>query len=261
VLLHGGMVSHYYYKPVIAELEKQFDVIALDHLGQGESDRPSPDAYRYDLPALADTVAAVMEALEVPRARVWGHSVGGAVAITLAARRPERVERLILEDAAYYPMPKTLISRLVMTPGIGEFFFLRLSSRRDLKTHFLRAYRDRSFVTDEMVDYYWERFNRAGARAANYAIITRVVGALVDNPGDPGRIQVPTLIAWGDEDRLFPLAHGKRLVTQVPGARLEVIPACGHVPHEERPDERLRSVVPFLRGEEAAPAAAGASGG
>ena len=59
-------------------------------------------------------------------------------------------------------------------------------------------------------------------------------------------MRAPTLLVWGDEDRLVPLAHGRRLARAIPGARLEIVPACGHMPFIERPDEFLRVVRPFL---------------
>jgi pimeloyl-ACP methyl ester carboxylesterase len=245
VLLHGFLVSHYYFRAVVPSLAKRYEVITVDLMGQGESDRPPPAKFTYDLPSLADSVAACLDALERPRFRLWGHSMGGGVAVTLAARHPQRVERLVVEDAAIYPVPLPLEGKIAMLPGVGKLIFKSLYSRRDLARHLKGVHRDPNLCTDEEVDYYWERFTRAGAREANYALL-KMIAALPDNTGDPGRVGCPTLIVWGDEDRTTPLAHGKRLVKQIVGARLEVIGACGHRPHEARPAELLRTVEPFL---------------
>ncbi|MSP60159.1 MAG: alpha/beta fold hydrolase [Myxococcales bacterium] len=251
VLLHGFLVSHWYFRPVIAPLAERFEVIALDLPGHGESDNPPPDRFGYDFPAMADLVVAALDALGVGKVRLYGHSMGGGIALTLAARHPDRVERLLLEDPAVYPLPISLEGRLALLPGIGPFLFKNVYRRSDLRKHLRNAYRDPTLGTEELIDYFWERFNRAGARAAYYATL-KYLGSLADNTGDPGRITAPTLIAWGEEDRIIPLAHGKRLARQIPGARLEVIPACGHSPHEERPDELLRVALPFLLGEDGA---------
>jgi pimeloyl-ACP methyl ester carboxylesterase len=248
VLLHGYLVSHWYYRAVIPRLAERFEVIAIDLPGQGESDRPPPERFSYDLPSLADTIGFCLDALGKPRVRIAAHSMGGGVAITLAARQPQRVERLVLEDAAIYPLPMPIEGKLALLPGVGKLIFKSVYARRDLARHLRSVYKDPALATDELIDYYWERFNRAGARDANYALL-RMLDRYADNTGDPGRIQCPTLLVWGEEDRAVPLAHGKRLVKQIPGARLEVIGSCGHSPHEERPDEYLRVVLPFLDGE------------
>jgi pimeloyl-ACP methyl ester carboxylesterase len=248
VLIHGYLVSHYYFKPVIAELAKRFEVIAIDLFGHGESDRPSPDTFGYDLPALADSVAAALDKLGIARARVWGHSMGGGVALTFAARHPDKVERLLLEDATVYPLPLPLQGRIVLLPLVGKLLFDNLYSRREFATFERSAYRDPALFDEAAIDYYWERFNRAGGRAALYALLKHTITALDDQTGDPARVKAPTLIVWGEEDRIVPLAHGERLAKAIQGARLEVVKACGHVPHEEGVPALLAAAVPFLVG-------------
>ncbi len=257
VLIHGYLVSHWYFRQVIGDLARRFSVIALDLPGHGESDRPSPDRFGYDLPALADVVAGTLDALGVPRAHVWGHSMGGGVALTLAARHPEKVDRLLLEDAAVYPLPLPLQGKLVLLPLVGRAIFMKLYARRDLAAVERSAYRDPSLFDEQAVDYYWERFNRAGGRAALYALFEHTITALDASTGDPARVKAPTLVVWGDEDRVVPPAHGERLAREIQGARLEVVKACGHVPHEEGIGPLLAAALPFLTGE----AAAGTGGG
>jgi pimeloyl-ACP methyl ester carboxylesterase len=245
---------------VIPALAKHYSVIALDLLSHGESDRTAPEKFAYDMPAMADLVAEAASALALPKFHLWGHSMGGGVALTLAARHPARIERLLLEDASVYPPPIPLTGRLVLAPGIGRFLYMKVLSRRDVKSYFATAFRDPALNTDEMIDYIWERFNRPGGRAGCYAAL-QAISKLADNTGDPGRVEAKTLIVWGDEDRIIPLAHGRRLQKLIPGARLEVIPACGHSPHEERPEEILRVALPFFAGEAALPRGAEAGGG
>jgi pimeloyl-ACP methyl ester carboxylesterase len=250
VLVHGYLVSQHYFRAVRPQLEQRFDVIGLDLPGHGESDRPSSDRYAYDLVSHALAVADTMDALGVRRASVWGHSMGGGVAVTLAARQPDRVERLVAEDAMLYPQPMPLRGRIALLPGIGEVLFKRLYSRRDLASYLRGVHKDPRVFTDDDADFYWERFNRPGGRDAAYAGL-RQIAALDGATADPGRVRCPSLLVWGEEDRTVPLAFGRRLAKQLAGARLEVIPASGHSPHEERPAEVLRTVLPFLTGDEA----------
>jgi pimeloyl-ACP methyl ester carboxylesterase len=246
VLLHGYMLSHHSFQPILSALAAEHEVIALDLPGFGESDRPPPSRYGYDLGAFAGSVDETLRALGVERAAVMGHSMGGGVALTLAARRPERVERLVLMAAAVYPLPLPVESRLFFTPMVGAFLWKNGASRADMRRVMRRDdVRDPQVITEEYVDYYWARFNRAGAREASLATLSSL-SRLSNNTADPGRVRAPTLLVWGDEDKRVPLSHGKRLSRAIVGAELRVVPACGHLPHLERTDELLRQVVPFL---------------
>jgi pimeloyl-ACP methyl ester carboxylesterase len=245
VLLHGLMTGHWIYQPILPALERERDVIAIDHLGFGESDKPAPEAYGYDGPAFASTVNEVMEKLGVARADVLGHSMGGAAALALAARHGARVDRLVLACPAVYPLPRYADHQLLLS-SVGPFLWKHVLG----KSMFARGWRGRhvrdgAVISDELVDQVWEFFNRPGGREAAYAASVQLA-KLNNNNADPGRVRAPTLLLWADEDRLVPLAHGKRLVKSIPGARLAVVPACGHDMFIERPDEVLRQVMPFL---------------
>ena len=252
LLIHGWMMSHWYFRPLLELIGGEREIFAVDLPGFGESDRPSPSAFAYDAAAFADVVDGVMGALGLVRADVLGHSMGGGVAITLAARHPERVQRLVAVAGALYPITElTPMARLALLPVVGA----TLARFGLTRGGFARACREQSVrdgrcLDDEWVDYYWARLKRAGGQDASHACLT-VMSSAAENNGDPGRVRAPTLLVWGDEDRLIPLAHGRRLARAIAGARLEIVPASGHMPFIERPDEFLRVVHPFL----AAPAA------
>jgi pimeloyl-ACP methyl ester carboxylesterase len=253
VLVHGFLLSHHSFRPVLGALAAAREVIALDLPGFGESDRPPPSGYGYDAPAFADTVAEVLEVLGVGRAALLGHSMGGGVALRLAARWPERVERLVLVSAAVYPLPMPVEAKILLAPTVGGFLWKNVASRADLRRIMRRDdVCDPSLITDEYVDYWYARFCRAGAREASYAALQHIA-RLSSHSHDPAGVRAPTLIVWGEEDRKIPLAHGKRLARAIAGARLEVLPACGHTPQLERPDELVRLVRQFLDEPAAAP--------
>lgn len=249
LLIHGLFVSHYCYGPVLEELERRFAVTAFDLPGFGESDHPDLEHYRYDPVNTAAATAELMGVLGISQANVIGHSMGGGVAMTLAARHPERVHRLVLEDGWAYHIDPGATGRLSLLPFIGPILFERVLGRRDFAHHFHRVPRDPGFITEEYIDYYWERFNRSGARRSAHAAL-KAYDALSDDNVDPGRVSAPTLVIWGADDRLIPLDHGRRLARQIPGARLSILPLCGHSPHEEKPSEFLAEVIPFLEGRE-----------
>src|SRR5262249_36291222 len=105
--------------------------------------------------------------------------------------------------------------------------------------------RDGRCLDEEWIDYYWARLNRAGGHDAAHRCLSNLSSA-PDNNGDPGRVRAPTQIVWGDEDRLGPTAPRRRLQRAIAGARLDIVPASGHMPFIERPEEFLRVVRPFL---------------
>jgi pimeloyl-ACP methyl ester carboxylesterase len=246
VLVHGFMLSHHSFQPVVRALAAEREVIAVDLPGFGESDRPPPSSYGYDAAAFADTVTEVLERLDVGRVALLGHSMGGGVALRLAARWPERVERLVLVAAAAYPLPMSVEARILLSPTVGGFLWKNVVSRADLRRSMRRDdVRDPELVTDEYVDYWYARFCRAGAREASYAALQHI-SRLSNHSEEPGAVRAPTLIVWGEEDRRVPLAHGKRLQRAIAGARLEVLPACGHTPQLEQSDELVRLVREFL---------------
>jgi pimeloyl-ACP methyl ester carboxylesterase len=253
-MLHGYMMSHWYFSSLLPTLAETHQVIAIDLPGYGESDRPSPARYPYDYPAFAQTVLEVLDRLGVGRAKLFGHSMGGGVALTLAARWPERIERLILQCPAIYPLPMPALSTLVLNRTFGRFLFNGFTRgelrRQMLKQHF----KDPNAVTDALVDHVWARLNRAGGRDAAWETM-HTFASLSATTADPMRVRAPTLLIWGDEDRMVPLEHARRLQRSIPGARLAVVPACGHNVHLERKDELLRQLLPFLLDETLEPIA------
>lgn len=255
VLIHGWLMSHWCFRAVIEPLAREREVIALDLPGYGESDRPSPSTWSYQLAGYADLVDEVLRRLELGRVDVLGASMGGGVALSLAARHPERVQRLVLVDAAVYPARvRALGVSLALLPAIGPLLFKHGFVRR----HFAygaraMSVRDGRLLDEDWIDYFWSRMCRAGGHEAAYACL-RMLTSLQENTAEPGRVRAPTLLVWGDEDRMVPLAQGRRLQRAIAGARLEIVPASGHMPFLERPDEFLRVVRPFLA-EPAAPLA------
>jgi len=245
VLLHGWIMSHFYFRDIIPALAERYDVIALDLPGFGESDRPAPSRYPYGFDAFARTVLDALDRLAVARAGLLGHSMGGGVALAMAALAPERVSALVLECAASYPAPLPLVAQLALIPGLGDLLFKRIYTRAQF-AYSLRhlAYGQQHPLTSEAIDYFWDRLNRPGGREAVLASLQALArfDPLVERLG-PRR--PPALVVWGERDALQPLSNGRRLARELP-APLRLVPCTGHTPHEERPEVFLQMVAPFL---------------
>lgn len=247
VLVHGFLVSHWEWRHVVPVLaDAGHDVVTFDLPGFGESDRPPVASFHYDAEAYLGTVTGVLDALEIPRATLCGHSLGAAISLFTAANRPERVERLVLVDPLSYKFHMPLEARVVLAPIIGPAIFRAVYSRALIR-HVMRRdiYRDPALASDEWVDYVWERVNRPGGiDAAHAALLTCNKPAQFTSAARA--VRAPTLIVWGEEDKLFPSVWARRLAAEVPGAEVRIVPACGHSPPEERPGEFLRALLPFL---------------
>jgi pimeloyl-ACP methyl ester carboxylesterase len=247
VLVHGLFTSHRAFEDIVEDLGERFHVIAPDLPGFGESEKPSPAGYAYGIEAFAESVADLIAAFGVGRASVLGHAMGGAVALTLAAEHPELVQRLVLEDTLCYPYVQSFKARLPLVPVIGGVIFKQLYGRAIFRALFRDEIYGPGFDPPlERLDWHYDMFNSPGARESAHAVMratldTRAVVARLS------RIVAPTLVVWGRDDRLFPVAGAHRLIREIPGAKLEIMDA-GHAPHEERPRELNELLIEFLEG-------------
>jgi pimeloyl-ACP methyl ester carboxylesterase len=247
VLVHDFLVSRLEFDDLIAPLAARFHVLAPDLPGFGESEKPSAARYAYGIEAFAEAIADLIAAFGVGRAHVVGHSMGAAVAITLAAEHPELVQRLVLEDALCYPFPMSFRMKLPLVPVVGGIFFKQLWGRTLFRAYFRdEIFRGDAAVPLSRIDRHYQLFNAPSARESAHAVLRAVLDA---RPvvARLTRITAPTLVVWGRDDRLFPAQSAQRLAREIPGARLEIMDA-GHSPHEERAEEFVALVTQFLEG-------------
>jgi pimeloyl-ACP methyl ester carboxylesterase len=248
VLIHGFLVSHREWLPMLPSLAHAFRVVALDLPGFGQSEKPRPESYPYTREAFAETVADLMSHLGLVRAHVCGHSMGGSIAITLAADRSELVDRLVLIDSACFPFDVPLEGRLALVPVLGPFVFKKLYGRSVLRDYFRNdVWSGHTGMDLAQVDAYFDAFDPPEAREAAYACL-RATTDLAPLVPKIARVRAKTLVIWGDDDRIFPLSLGRRLAREMPDARLRVVPHCGHAPNEEHPAKTAELILEFLAG-------------
>lgn len=247
VLLHGLLSNHREFDDVIDALAARFHVIAPDLPGFGDSEKPNPSRYSYEIEAFTGSVADLIAAFRVGRVAVIGHGLGGAIALTLAASFRELVQRLVLVDPLCYPVPPGRRTRALLFPVLGSIAFKQIYGRGLFRSHFRDdVYGPGAVFPLARVDQLYDAFNTPAARESAYAVLkatldTRPVVARLS------RITAPSLVLWGRDDRMFPATSAQRLVRELGGAKLAILDT-GHSPHEERPDEFLHIVVPFLEG-------------
>jgi pimeloyl-ACP methyl ester carboxylesterase len=241
VLVHGFASSLYTWKDVIPALAASHDVVALDLPGFGQSDQPADLSFE-DLPR---AVLGLMDHLGIGKATLVGNSMGGATVAVVTGRHPDRVTTLVLIDAAGFnlaPSEHPGVVRLTESP-LGPVLSLLPGKRLLVEASLRQVFHDPAKVTPERLSEYLQAALRAGTlpaiRSLGASLRDRsdVVGAVLP------RIQAPTLVLWGDDDRWIALAHADLFVAAIPGARRVVIPACGHVPQEEKPGEVARLLL------------------
>lgn len=244
VLLHGTSASLHTWDGWTRRLAGERRVIRLDLPGFGLTGPFPDDDYR--TARYVAFLGRFLDALGVGRCVVAGNSFGGELAWNLALAAPDRVAGLVLVDAAGYPFRSESVPvafRLARIPVVDRVLE-HVLPRSAVESSVRNVYGDPGRVTRELVDRYYELALREGNRRALVERF-RDSGAGVDERRIR-EIAVPTLILWGAEDRLIPVALAERFARDVRGSRMVVFPGLGHVPHEEDPAATVRPVREFL---------------
>jgi pimeloyl-ACP methyl ester carboxylesterase len=234
VLLHGFTGTWQHWRPVLADLAARFEVIAPTLAGH-DGGPPFPTHGPLTLAAAADSLESHLDELGVGSAHLVGNSMGGTLAIELAARGRARSVVALSPGAGWRPESKE--AERVAAFFVRQTRLLR-ASRSQLPRIMRAAWRRRLAFRDVM--RHGELLAPADAigmarGALGCQIVDEVIGALrrgTDTvPRDLDRIAVPVLLAWAEHDRILPLATcSARYRAEIPGAELRVLPAVGHVP-------------------------------
>jgi pimeloyl-ACP methyl ester carboxylesterase len=244
VLLHGTSSSLHTWDGWAQELKSNRRVIRFDLPGFGLTG-PSADG-DYRIERYVRFVAAVLDQLGISRCVIAGNSFGGEVAWETALTHPQRIEKLILVDAAGYPFQSRSIPigfRIARIPVLNRLMEFTLP-RRMVESSVRNVYGDPGKVTPELVDRYFELTLREGNRRA---LAQRFEQARAGLHADRiATLKLPALILWGGRDRLIPPADAMNFHRDIAGSRLSVFDELGHVPQEEDPAATVAVVKQFL---------------
>ncbi|NTV62797.1 MAG: alpha/beta fold hydrolase [Oscillochloris sp.] len=243
VLIHGLGDEADTWRHVLGPLAERHRVIAPDLPGFGRSSHPRQ---AYSLAFFARTVAQLLAGLGVERATLVGSSLGAAVAQRIALGQPDHVERLVLIDGGLPVQPSLPPAALwwFLTPGVGELAYTSLRRSQDEAYATLRPYYanldalpedDRAFLRARVWARVWSNGQRrAFLSALRWLVVERALRA-PELGARLAKLRVPTLLIWGEHDRVVAQAEGEALAGILPNARLEVIAGAGHLPQQERP--------------------------
>jgi pimeloyl-ACP methyl ester carboxylesterase len=234
------------WEDVFPLLARTHRVVVPDLPGFGESEKPPPARYPYGLEAFTESLVDLIAALGVGRVSVGGHSMGGAVALMLAAHHPDLVERLILVDPIIYGSRRGTAASMATLPILGPILFKQMYGRAMFRRFFREnVYAKEESLPGDRVERMFAAFNAPAAREAAYATMLATLDRRALVASIP-RVSAPTLVVWGRSDRSVPVEHGRRLARELRRARFEVFD-CGHSPAEEVPEAFADVTTAFLR--------------
>jgi pimeloyl-ACP methyl ester carboxylesterase len=246
LLLHGLGHSTHGWRKVIGPLAAAgYRVMAVDLPGFGYSDKPGG----YSVESYVDFVAAWLDLHCSERAVVVGNSMGGAIAAAFAGLRPERVSAAVLADPGGFGKEVTWLLRLASLRLVR--FLPRRISRRQVRHGLRFVFANPKLIEDEEVDRIIELSELPGARESFLEIAQTAIGLRGVRPalqlGEvSAHISAPTLVIWGDRDRIIPPAHAKLANAAIPHAQVAIIENCGHCPQLEAPERFTELVLGFL---------------
>jgi pimeloyl-ACP methyl ester carboxylesterase len=237
VLIHGFLGHTYTFRNLIPELAKSHRVVAVDLKGFGYSGRRKKSDH--SLTEQARLVVRLMDTLGIDRASVIGHSMGGEVAMRMAANWPERVEKLVLAAS----VSGDRIPSLPVTPLIKPFLWLfgRIFGR----WIFRRQFYDRRKATKEALDGYRRPLRIKGTGDAVYQTLR---DGQREKAVDTSGIKQPVLILWASHERILPRWTLSRLRKRFPRAEVVTIDRAGHLLLEEQPEVANAAIRRFLTG-------------
>lgn len=244
VLIHGTGASLHTFDAWTNTLKKTHRVVRMDLPAYGLTG-PFADA-EYSIRNYTDFINDFLTALGIKKCILAGNSLGGQIAWNFTLVQPEKVEKLILIDAAGYPKiskSEPIAFKLAKIPVLKNLFTY-LTPRFVAQASIENVYFDTAKVMDTLVDRYFELTLRAGNRQAFVDRLGREADASAyKNIKD---IQQPTLLLWGAEDLLIPVENAYKFQEAIPNDTLVILNDTGHTPMEESPIESLAPVLDFL---------------
>ncbi|MBP7690794.1 MAG: alpha/beta hydrolase [Anaerolineales bacterium] len=252
ILLHGLGASTFTWQAVLPALAAEGRVLALDRPGFGLTSRPRPGTWAevnpYSPEGQTALVLGFMEALAIERTVLVGHSAGGTLAAQFALAHPERVEALVLVDAAVYQGGGTpaVLAPLLNSPQaqhlgplVGRAFIGNLPQ-------FIRGlWADPTRITPEILAGYQKPFQAEDADLGFWQLVAASQSTTL--APQLSALTMPALVLTGAQDTTVPVDQSARLARELPNAEYAALAQCGHLPQEECPAALLAALQPFLQ--------------
>lgn len=244
ILIHGFFYDSYMWNENIDAIAEHRKVYAIDLWGFGYSTR-TPLDYGYEL--YAEQILRFMDVLGIQKATLVGQSMGGGTSILFALQNKERIEKLVLVDAAGLPNKLPPASKLVNMPGVGKFLMgLKTNSLRKKSLGDFFVF-NKHLITDE----YFENVTRFHKIAGTTDVLIGIqrrefFDKLSDEIHHLGDYYLPTLVVWGRQDRGVPFTRGEEMSKILAGSKLLLLENAGHVPNYDQAVKFNNALIEFL---------------
>ena len=242
ILVHGSNSTLHTWEGMVGQLKSDYRLISIDLPGNGLS---GPSASRdYRALALTKAVLAVMDKVGVQKGIWVGNSMGGWLTWRSALSHPDRVTGLVLISPSGAPRDKPahiyLGGRLLQTK-VGQWLTPVITPRAIMQSSIEANFYDKSLVTPELVDRYWELFRYPGNRVA--AVDRAKVDREPEYWNDVSDISVPLLVLWGEADSVTPFELARKFKQQITDTEIITYPKVGHLAMEEIPETVSRDIA------------------
>ncbi len=242
VIIRGLARSSRYWLDFLPRITKSFSVITLDNRGVGNTDSPY---FPYSTRAMADDVAAVMDAAKVEQAHIAGISLGGMIAMRFALNHRSRVQKLVLGCTTMggreaVRISPAAIKRLLGAGGLSFADAMSYTAPIVLSEKFLE---ERPDVLNA-----WRAIAIADPVSTRAALFQMLAGAEHDVSKEVQTITAPTLVITGDADKLISAENSVRLAAKIPRSKLVYLSGAGHDFPTEQPDNTAREIESFVLG-------------
>ncbi len=245
VLVHGMSSSLHTWQGWADILSKNNRVIRMDLPGFGLTG-PNKDNV-YTIPYYESFMARFLDSLGVKQCYMVGNSLGGLITWNYALHHPQQIEKIVLLDAAGYPMKKPPFVLGLAQNKLVAATMRYITPRFVVAQSMKQVYGDPDKVTDSITDRYFKMTLRAGNRAAFIAFAKGAELHTFDTL-TIRQIKTPTLIEWGESDRWIPIEAAYKFKRDIKGAQLITYPGVGHIPMEEIPAKSCADALRFFRG-------------
>jgi pimeloyl-ACP methyl ester carboxylesterase len=244
ILIHGLSTCVYTWRKIFYPLSKRFHVYAFDLRGCGCSEKPK---YDYSIESFTRDLKKFMDCFNIEKAILIGNSLGGEIALNMTIKYPERVSKLILIDSSGYKMnlKKTnslvKLARLTSMTSLIECFISKTILRQLSKIFFV----NKKVIDDEFVNAYYSGF-RCNSGIRGFVSLIRNLSYTEFYYEKIKEIQKPTLIIWGDHDRIIPVEDAYKIAHDIKNSKLVIIENCGHAAQEECSERLIDEIIKFI---------------
>lgn len=247
LLIHGLFDLLETWERLMPLLSDRFKLCAVDLPGFGKS--RLPEEWGESLSGMIEAVVAFLDWKGIEKISMIGSSMGGGIALGIAGRYPERIDRIVLLNPYGFPSPPVAaeVARSRILGTLLPYLLNKPVLKRCARALFSRSLHDPRLLTDALVERVITPFATLRQRRDLFRFLQGIsTETMLEIDALLPQIGQPVLILWGEKDRWLTIDHADRLHQRLPNSRLILLPDCGHLPQMEKPKEVAGALSEFI---------------